>query len=519
MTHPVFISYARKASLVWAEGLHRVLGAENGLSFLDSSDIAPAERIPRVLFEALLASKVVVVFADATYFTRRYCREELEVALAAFDALRARGASEDVRDEALAPVIVALPADEPPPQDLERILERLPPTIAQTNWRRADQTADLAALVQDRLQAVERTLRERLHGLGVDEDLYARVHGIGVPMPRHLGGVRVYPVSAIPASLQDGFVDREEDLWGIHRALSTRRGEATVAALTGALEGGGGFGKTRLAAEYLHRYGPSTYPGGLFWITAEVPGDPEGDAQAHAKRLESHLEEQFHGILRTLRTDVPELKDFRESGRDAYRELGEALQALSPAEMVLYIVDNVPEPPAGQPARALSTWCPAVGLVSLLLTSRSKLSLAESVQPLSVDVLPDAAARDLLTTGLGAQRSALSEPSWGEIASWVGNLPLALELLNRALRAGVSPHALIERALADSPAAELDRQADILRLVVPAAAARGITEALDVSYQRLPPGVRRLARLLAWLAPEPIPDVMFDALQDEVPAD
>src|SRR5882762_6346957 len=97
------------------------------------------------------------------------------------------------------------------------------------------------------------------------------------------------------ASIGADFVGRADALWRIHHLLSTLRGDVGAAALTGAIEGGGGFGKTRLATEYLHRFGPGSYPGGLFWVNAEQS---------------LRLEEQLHGVLVTLRPEVGAFAEF-----------------------------------------------------------------------------------------------------------------------------------------------------------------------------------------------------------------
>jgi hypothetical protein len=83
--HPVFISYARNTSAALAEALHRELGGDTGLAFLDTSDIETLQKFPAEISDALLAAKVVVVFADETYFTRWYCLREFETALATED--------------------------------------------------------------------------------------------------------------------------------------------------------------------------------------------------------------------------------------------------------------------------------------------------------------------------------------------------------------------------------------------------------------------------------------------------
>ena len=130
MPHPVFISYARKTSREPAEALHRELGGESGLAFLDTSDIDAGEQFPKVLIDALLDAKVIVVFADETYFNRWYCLRESRTALAPFEALLRRGgASEQQKAAALSHLVVALPQRGP-----ANLLKGLPSLIRQGSW-------------------------------------------------------------------------------------------------------------------------------------------------------------------------------------------------------------------------------------------------------------------------------------------------------------------------------------------------------------------------------------------------
>jgi hypothetical protein len=217
-----------------------------------------------------------------------------------------------------------------------------------------------------------------------------------LPPPMNLAGVPLYPLE-LPPSLGEAFVGRADHPWQIHSTLSTKRGEPSAnAALAAVLEGGGGFGKTRLALEYLHRFGPCSYPGGLFWVNADVTGD--------------QLESQFHGILRILKPEIIDLIHFRDSRRDAGKELASALQALPADRPALLVVDNVPETKPGEAPKPLRTFCPALGIVTLLVTSRMKVVYTgQALQSLAIDILmPDAAVR-LLTYGV--ERTALHNAS------------------------------------------------------------------------------------------------------------
>jgi hypothetical protein len=110
-------------------------------------------------------------------------------------------------------------------------------------------------------------------------------------------------------------VGRANVLWRLHHELIPPGLEtAASAAVTGAIQGGGGFGKTCLAREYFHRFGPLEYPGGLFWVDASTG--------------EEDAERQLHGVLRALDPSVPEIKTFREGGRQVATELAQALHAV-----------------------------------------------------------------------------------------------------------------------------------------------------------------------------------------------
>jgi tetratricopeptide (TPR) repeat protein len=493
----VFISYVRRKSAAHAEAFHRLLDGMGVPVFLDTMRTASGEGIPEQVLEGLLAARVVVVFLEREYFTRRYCEEEWTIAIMAYRARLRRGADADECAEALTPIVVARPAG----GDLPVEWERLPPELRVSNWPAAGEEETLADLVRGRLEQVEETIGERLQRLGELVGLREGVQELmAIPEPQSLRGLRVYHETGLPPSIGEAFVGRAQQLWELHGLLSSQSGAGT-AAVTTALEGGGGFGKTRLALEYVHRYGPSEYPGGVLWVNAEVPED--------------RLEAQMHGILRLLRPGAtPGLDAFRASKRDAARELGEALYAMEEHERALYVVDNVPETSGrGQPEQ-LGHWCPAVGGVTLLVTSRAHQSVIAGISRLELRELSTTSAVRLLTHDI-AGREELDDASWGRITEWVGEWPLALELLNAALREGaVTPRELL--ALSDGGQAvhELDRQMEAVSGAVPAGVLRGATEALRISYQRLTGEGRVAARLLGWLAPEPIPVALVAAFSD-----
>jgi tetratricopeptide (TPR) repeat protein len=438
---------------------------------LDTRDIEMGDHFPRVIIDALLASRVVVVFADDTYFDRWYCLRELRTALAPSD---------------LSHIVLALP-DGPLPSRFSN----LPSVLRNTLWPHATETSSLVERVRAALDRNPLSIYDRLSNSSAIRATLLEEAAI-LP-PQNLAGTPHYPPNVRP-SIGAQFVGRAKDLDLIHFTICAMRGDPSrSAALTGALEAASGFGKTRIALEYVHRYGPAYYPGGVFWIDADVD--------------EISLEEQLHGILSALR-QVPDLYTFRSQQRNVRRELSAAIDGLPSDKPILFVVDNVPE----KSPRPLADFCPALGRVAVLATSRRKLDLGvEAVQSLPLRELDRTAAITLLSEGVGPSGE------WDEIAKWVGDLPLALELLNRVLKAGViSPHELVERARRSGPALELDRYMEALREHIPAGMLRGVTEALTVSYELLKPEWQRAARLLAQLSPAMMPAELLSGFGDEV---
>jgi tetratricopeptide (TPR) repeat protein len=497
MTQPVFISYARDASREHAQALHAALGGQT--AFLDTADIEPGERFPEALVDALFGAKVVVIFAEPKYFTRWYCLLEFRIARTPFLRVAERpGATAQEKADALRGLVIAMP-----PRGVDPMIQRFPPLVQGRNWPDVDDIDTIAALVMAELDANPPTLRERYAAVA-DADWMRGylLNATHLPPPRRIGNVPFVPQYGLPPTINEAFVGRADDLWRIHDLLWTERGDPTYAAgLTGAIEATGGFGKTRLALEYLYRFGPEHFRGGLFWIDAE--SDPEL---------------QLYEVLRELNPDAPAIEAIRQVPGGVPTAVARAVRTRAEdAPTPLFIIDNVPEPQPDQPPRPLETWCPVLGEVPVLTTSRTRVALGAggSVVSLPIDTLDPASAVDLLTTSMS--RAALTNAEWDEIAAWVGYLPLALEVLNRLLRSGeMSPRAVLELSRTERPSAAVDAAMDSIRGVVPVGALRGITEAFSASYNLLTPEEQYAARLIAWMAPAPIPTFVIDAFGDEV---
>ena len=470
MAHEVFISYARAASAGHARALAERLG---DLAFFDTEDIKDGDPFPQRLLDGVLDARVVVIFATKTYAERRFCRLEMGLALA----------------DGPAHVMVAIG------DGAHAVMDAMPRALANQNWPAAAETDQLASLVKQRLAEASDSIRARL---GRDEAraitaVFREQSQIQEPLPLPAARCSV-PPGVASQSIGKRFVGRADELAAIHYALLDGASGGGAAQLTSRIAAGGGFGKTRLAVEYFHRYGPKHYPGGLFWLNAAA-GDLEGE---------------FHRILQALVPATPDLAQMRAQKRNIFKELEQALRAIR--QPVLYVVDDIPEAAAGEAPRAMSEYCPALGTVTVLATSRQKSGEA-GVKSIPLDTLKPEAAILLLTEDL-PDLSVLSWSEWGETAAWVGYLPLALDLLNRAMAMGsINAPDLLKRATTSGGTAELDRLSEALRGQVPRGAVRGITEALQISVEKLEGPAREVAKVLAQLAPgAAIPNELVDAL-------
>ncbi|WP_164008268.1 tetratricopeptide repeat protein [Pyxidicoccus trucidator] len=434
--------------------------------------------------ESLLDASVVIVVAGEAYWTNEFSRRELRIALLPYTRLPSKSTRE-VREAALEHIIV-VSAD----RDLKRAFQHLPIELRNIQWPRADDVNGIAALIRMRLASKPPRIRERLRTMGVsDADIQDILwEAWNLPPREDLGRVRHHPVTISPL-LGETFVGRASTLWQLDDMLTFHGPSRTVL-----VEGGAGVGKTRFALEYLQRFGPSSYPGGVFWVDASVSDD--------------QLEARLHGILRVLRPKAPELESFLREGRNVRRELAGALREEGQRARILYVVDDIPTQHPERRSRPLSWYCPSTDFIVVLATLRDAGAGYGVSTKLQLDVLDSNAAVALLTYGIESDRQP--QETWKEIADQVGNLPLALTVLNASLRAGnVEPESLLAR-LKKRAVEFLDEQASVLSPGTPSGF-RSVVEEFTAIYEELSEQAKWLARVLAQFAPTPIPVSVFEA--------
>ncbi|MFF5173291.1 DUF4062 domain-containing protein [Micromonospora sp. NPDC000089] len=273
----------------------------------------------------------------------------------------------------------------------------------------------------DRQQSFRRRLKQDglvTVGFRTPHDLETSVYQALAELRGAGGGRRV---SAVPWNVptpENAIVSRPDLVRAVTTLLLDEAEPHGPIALTTALHGTGGFGKTTLAAEVcLLPEIRSRYPGGLLWATI---GEEAGDEQLAG--IVNDLSEQLSGQRPTL------------SGVDqaGYR-LG-ALLDERPA--TLLVVDDVWKRAQLRPFLLGGVGC------RRLVTTRVPTLLPDEASLILVDEMGQAEARELVTNGL----PPLGVPVVGQLLDLTGRWPLLMALTNGAIRRAVRDGAPADEA-------------------------------------------------------------------------
>jgi tetratricopeptide (TPR) repeat protein len=273
-------------------------------------------------------------------------------------------------------------------------------------------------------------------------------------------------------------------------------------ALTPAIAGMGGVGKTMLAATFARQH-QADFPGGIFWLNMEQPDSIAGQVAACAGPggLDLAAYEQLSYEERILRTKT----------------------AWNGSVRRLLVFDNLEDP------ALLKQWQPTGSGSRVLITTRRddwprlvrRLRLSVLPRPQSIELLLGARAEDLgrtiaqLLSNLDDQREA------DTISDLLGDLPLALAIAAAFLR--LSPSTTLrryrEQIEADPLASEYQIDATMREILaeagLPTGRERGIIATFAFSYQQLnsdaPTDALALTMLhaAAYCAPAPIPQAVL----------
>ncbi|WP_166427515.1 AfsR/SARP family transcriptional regulator [Nonomuraea mesophila] len=268
--------------------------------------------------------------------------------------------------------------------------------------------------------------------------------------------VREAPVPRQLPPLPGGFVGRADEL---------RRMDAGRVTL---VVGPAGVGKTALAVHWAHR-AAARYPDGQLFV------DMRGFDQREPMTLPEALRLLLQGLGRSAR-DIPvEL--------DAQIALYRSLLA---GRRVLVVLDDVAAP---EHVRALLPGDPGCRAV---VTSRNRLGglvALDGVERLTLDVLDEREALQLIAYGIGEDRLRGEQDAAAELVALCGRLPLALSIATSWI--GDHGHRMIGHYVR-----ELADRGRLVRLRVDGDEIVAVQAALDLSHQALSAPARRMFRLL-----------------------
>jgi tetratricopeptide (TPR) repeat protein len=241
-----------------------------------------------------------------------------------------------------------------------------------------------------------------------------------------------------------------------------------------ALDGLGGVGKSALAVRIAHQVS-ALFPDGQLFVDlrgATIGLEPLAPLAAIGQLLRS-VDVADQQIPGSLAEGTALLRDRLRGTR------------------TLILLDNAS---TGDQVRPLM---PDVPGCLVLITSRGTLAGLANVHTLSLDVLPDDAARDLLCAAAGPGGVRRDDPALGELAELCGRMPLAIRIVAAKLR---HDPALTVEALVKHLGEERSRLAQLRD------DDRVLTDVLESSYAALPAARQRALRLLGL-----VPGTDFDA--------
>jgi DNA-binding SARP family transcriptional activator len=284
----------------------------------------------------------------------------------------------------------------------------------------------------------------------------------------------------LPAPVRH-FAGRRRELDALTGLLDAARGEAPQTVVISAIAGTAGVGKTALAVRWAHQVADG-FPDGQLYVNLRG-ADPGGQPLTPADAI--------FGFLTALRVPAEQIPQDADARRGLYR-------SLVAGRRMLILLDNARDADQVRPLLPGGPGC----LVAV--TSRSPLAslvAAEGAYPLSLDVLSETDAQELLAKRLGPERIAAEPAAAAELTARCARLPLALAIA--AARAVLHPSLPLADLVAELR--DADSRLDTLDA---GDAVSSVRAAFSWSYQHLPPPTARMFRLLGL---HPGPDISVAA--------
>ncbi|MDT5038558.1 MAG: hypothetical protein QOE03_3743 [Micromonosporaceae bacterium] len=356
----------------------------------------------------------------------------------------------------------------------------------------ADRQADALACYQrlrrmlvDELGVEPGATLRHLHGAilaGKDPDEIYPLDGDGTPppdaapghppakadtAPGHPPAKAVTVPAQLPAAVA-AFAGRRRELAYLDRLL-TGRGAAPTAVVVSAVSGTAGVGKTALAVHWAHRVA-ERFPDGQLYVNLRGfdPGRPPMEPV-----------EAVRGFLDALGVPNQRIPLDLDAQTGLYR-------SLLAGKRVLVVLDNARDAEQVRPLLPGAPGCLTI------VTSRNQLTplvATDGARPLTLDLLTEGQARDLLTLRLGRHRTAAEPDAVTEIIARCARLPLALAIAAARAETGTGRQlTMLAEQLRDAAGA-----LDTLDAGDPATDVRAV---FSWSYHALGPEAARMFRLL-----------------------
>ena len=289
--------------------------------------------------------------------------------------------------------------------------------------------------------------------------------------PRPTGEAAPARTSVVPRQLPAAaghFVGREAEIKMLTDVLA-QLAEAGNAVVISAIDGTAGIGKTTLAVHWAHQMAPR-FPDGQLYINlrgfdpSRAPVDPA---------------EALRRFLSALGVPPASIPADPEDQAALYRS------HLADQRMLI-LLDNARDADQVRPL------LPGVSGSLVVVTSRNQLGglvALEGAVPLTLDLLSEADARDLLIRRLGAERVLTDERTVTELIDLCARLPLALNIA--AAHAALAPEPPLSELVDELRDAR--RRLDTLTMGDATADVRAV---FSWSYGALDPQAARVFRLL-----------------------
>jgi DNA-binding SARP family transcriptional activator/Tfp pilus assembly protein PilF len=281
--------------------------------------------------------------------------------------------------------------------------------------------------------------------------------------------------SLLPAAVP-GFTGRELEL----RALSAMPGRPGRPVVITVIGGTAGVGKTALAVHWARR-AAADFPDGQLYVNLRGFGPADPVTPAEALRA-------FLDALQVPAAQIPASLDGRHA---LYRSLVNG-------KRILVLLDNARD------AAQVRPLLPGTATALVLITSRAELTslvVTEGAGQISLDVLTDADAHQLIAGRIGVGRLVAEPAAARELIRLCAGLPLALAIT--AARAAAHPVFTLA-----SLAAELADERGRLDALSTGEDATDVRAVFSWSYQNLHPPAAQMFRLLGL---HPGPDITAPA--------